>query len=177
MRILCLIIMILNVSAVSAAMEKDLNLGRLKKAHHWLVKACEDESLLEADETPTEGKLTGLSNIENVWDVYKSFMKRSIVIVRKYPRKVSEKLSTLFNQENSDILPLVAFYLYSAEKSGEKKDKTLRYYDAFNTHVVPANQDNVWVGLIPFTDNAHPTVNDYSVIILDVNNQRILIKD
>lgn len=149
------------------SIEKDLNLSTLKKAYYWLLEASEEPISEEPKSNPD------LNNLDNLWDSYKDFMKRSIVLIRKYPKKINEKLSDLLNKTNQDIFPLISFYLYSVER----KDKTLRYYDAFNVKVVPMNHDNVWLASIPFTDTANPSYKNYSILIIDFNNHRILTKD
>ena len=164
---LCLLLLFL--TPLSAKIEKDLNLAVLKKAHHWL-------SLITEEGKPVTDKpkeCNDLTNVENAWDSYKDLMKQSVVLIRKYPRKVADKLSGLFTHEHKDILPLIAFYIYSTER----KDKTFRYYDAFNVIVAPANQENLWIALIPFADTPGSKQNNYSVLIMDLNNNRILIKD
>lgn len=152
-----------------ATVEKDLNLASLKKAHHWLTECVAEETSQEEQKTET----VDINNVENTWDAYKNIMRKSIALIRKYPKKIREKISSLFKKENNDILPLIAFYFYVTEK----KEKTLRYYDAFNTLAMPANQENLWVILIPFTDSNNSKLNDYSVLIIDLNNGRFLAKD
>jgi hypothetical protein len=164
-----LFLVLLFLTSLSAKVEKDLNLAVLKKAHHWLVLVAEEEN----SSNDKLKECTDLTNVENTWDTYKDLMKQSVVLIRKYPRKVVEKLSELLTVENKDILPLVAFYMYTTER----KDKTFRYYDAFKVVVVPANQENLWVALIPFTDTAGSKQSNYSVLIMDLNNNRILVKD
>lgn len=163
-----LCMLLLCVFPLHAKLEKDLNLAVLKKAHQWLMLVTEEETIPDKSNDYHD-----LSNVENVWDNYKDVMKQSIVLIRKYPKKVTEKLSDLFTHENRDILPLIAFYIYATER----KDKTFRFYDAFNVNVAPANQDNLWIALIPFTDSTGSKHNNYSVLIIDLNNHRILVKD
>jgi hypothetical protein len=161
--------MFLIASSPRAAVEKDLNLAALKKAYHWLCQATEEEN----SDTHTLNETVDLSNVEHLWDLYKDIMKKSVVLIRKYPKKVSDKLEALFTHENKDILPLITFYLYSVEK----KDKTLRYYDAFKVTVSPANQENLWVALIPYTDPSAPKHSNYSILVMDLVNHRVISKD
>ncbi|GEM_PF-2107965 len=163
-------VMLFCLFPLHAAVEKDLNLAILKKAHHWLTLVSEEEEKTTPDKANC---LHDISNARSAWDNYKTVMKQSIVLIRKYPRKVTEKLSDVFTHENRDILPLIAFYIYSTER----KDKTFRYYDAFNVTVVPLNQDNLWVALIPFSDSTGSKQINYSVLIMDLKNNRILVKD
>jgi hypothetical protein len=162
-------VMLLCLFPLHAALEKDLNLAVLKKAHAWLMLVTEEEKTTLDKPKDTHD----LSNVDNAWDNYKDVMKQSIVLIRKYPRKVIEKLPDVFTHENRDILPLIAFYMYTTER----KDKTFRYYDAFNVIVAPANHDNLWVALIPFTDATGSKHTNYSILIIDLNNNRILVKD
>lgn len=152
-----------------AAVEKDLNLTVLKKAYHWLCQATEEEGANKS----TLNEPADLSNADHLWDLYKDIMKNSVVLIRKYPKKVWDKLDSLFTHENKDILPLITFYLYSAER----KDKTLRYYEAFQVTVSPANQENLWVALIPYPDPSSPKHLNYSVLIMDLANHRLIPKD
>lgn len=165
--ILCVLLVCLSSS--HASLEKDLNLSALKKAHQWLLLATEEEKT----STDKNKETHDLSNLDNAWDNYKDIMKQSIVLVKKYPRKVAEKLADVFTHNNRDILPLIAFYIYTAER----KDKTFRYYDAFNVLVAPANQDNLWIALIPFSDSTGVKQSNYSVLIMDLNSNRLLVKD
>ncbi len=162
-------LLLLFLTPVSAKIEKDLNLAVLKKAHNWLVLVAEEEKTI----TDKSKECNDITNVENAWDSYKDLMKQSIVLIRKYPRKVADKLSELLPHENKDILPLIAFYIYTTER----KDKTFRYYDAFNVIVAPVNQENLWIALIPFADTPGAKQNNYSVLIMDLNNNRILVKD
>lgn len=162
-------LLLLFLTPLSAKIEKDLNLAVLKKAYNWLALVAEEKKTV-ADKSK---ECTDITNVESAWDAYKDLMKHSIVLIRKYPRKVADKLSELLTHENKDILPLVAFYIYTTER----KDKMFRYYDAFNVIVAPANQDNLWVALIPFSDTAGSKQTNYSVLIMDLNNNRILVKD
>ena len=162
-------LLLLFLTPLSAKIEKDLNLAVLKKAYHWLAVIAEEEKTV----MDKSKECNDITNVENAWDSYKDLMKHSIVLIRKYPRKVADKLSELLTQENKDILPLVAFYIYTTER----KDKTFRYYDAFNVIVAPANQENLWVALIPFADASGSKQTNYSVLIMDLNNNRILVKD
>lgn len=164
---LCLLLLFL--TPLSAKVEKDLNLAALKKAHHWLTSVAEEEK----NTSDKSRECSDLTNVENTWDNYKDLMKQSIVLIRKYPRKICDKLSELLTHENKDILPLVAFYIYATER----KDKTFRYYDAFNVIVAPVNQENLWIALIPFSDGVGSKHHNYSVLILDLNNNSILAKD
>lgn len=164
-----LYVMLLCLFPLHGALEKDLNLAVLKKAHHWLTLVTEEEKTTA--KYPKD--LHDISNVNNAWDNYKDVMRQSIVLIRKYPRKVIEKLSDVFTHENRDILPLIAFYIYTTER----KDKTFRYYDAFNVTIAPVNQDNLWVALIPFADSTGSKQINYSVLIIDLNNNRILVKD
>lgn len=166
MRFILYLLLILLIPS-HGAVEKDLNLSALKKAYSWLLEVSEEPLSVEQKTTPD------LTNIENLWDSYKDLMKRSIVLIRKYPKKVHEKLSTLLNHANQDIFPLIAFYLYSVER----QDKTLRYYDAFNVTVAPMNPDNLWIAAIPFKDSENSTHSNYSILIIDFNNNRVLTKD
>jgi hypothetical protein len=166
--VICL--MLLFLTPLSAKIEKDLNLAVLKKAHHWLALVAAEEHAQQPDKLKESADLT---NVENAWDNYKDLMRQSIVLIRKYPRKVTEKLSELLTLENKDILPMIAFYIYTTER----KDKTFRCYDAFNVTVVPANQENLWVALIPFAGADGSKHTNYSVLIMDLNNNRILVKD
>ncbi len=166
-RILCLLFLL--CSPLNAAVEKDLNLAALKKAYAWLLTVSEEAA--PSTEPLTES--LDLSNNERVWDAYNDIMKRSLVLVRKYPKKVNEQLSLLFTQDNKDILPLVAFYIYSAERT----IKSFYYYDPFNTLITPANQENLWVALIPYDDPARPKVTNYSVLIMDLNHKKTFTKD
>jgi hypothetical protein len=166
MRLIICLLLLLNLS--EAAIEKDLNLAALKKAYTWLISASEEETAIDPNKSAVD-----LSNVESVWNAYKEIMKQSIVLIRKYPKKIQDKLPTLLNHENKDILPLIAFYLYAVER----QDKTLRYYDAFNVMITPVNQDNLWVAVLPFTDSKNPKFNNYSVLILDMKHQRLLTKD
>lgn len=159
---------LLIASSPRAAVEKDLNLAVLKKAYHWLCTTTE-----EGSENIPAYEPADLSNVEHLWDLYKDIMKNSVVLIRKYPKKVIDKLESLFTHDNKDILPLITFYLYSVEK----KDKTLRYYDAFKVTVSPANQENLWVALIPYTDPSAPKHANYSVLIMDLVNHRLITKD
>lgn len=164
-----LIGLLILVSTPYARAEKDLNLAALKKAYHWLCQATEEENL--AAETLKDS--VDLSNVDRLWDLYKDLMKQSIVLIRKYPKKVSDKLETLFTHDNKDILPLITFYLYSVER----KNKTLRYYEAFKVTILPLNQENLWVALIPYTDPSAPKYLNYSVLIMDLNSHRLISKD
>lgn len=164
-----LYVLLLFLTPLSAKIEKDLNFAVLKKAYHWLALTAEEEKTL----IDKSKECTDITNVENAWDTYKDVMKHSIVLIRKYPRKITDKLSELLTHENKDILPLIAFYIYTTER----KDKTFRYYDAFNVSIVPANHENLWVALIPFADTPGSKQNNYSVLIMDLNNNRILVKD
>ena len=157
------------LTPLHAMLEKDLNLAVLKKAYHWLLKVSEEEKL--CGDKPNDKQ--NLINVDSAWDNYKDVMKHSITLIRKYPKKINDKLSDLFTHDNRDILPLIAFYVYSTER----KDKTFRYYDAFNVSVIPANQDNLWVALIPYTDTTGTKQTNYSVLLMDLNNHRLFVKD
>jgi hypothetical protein len=161
--------LLLLASSPRAAVEKDLNLAVLKKAYYWLCQTTEEEN---ANNQPVN-ETVDLSNVEQLWDQYKDIMRNSVVLIRKYPKKVLDKLDTLFTHENKDILPLITFYLYSVEK----KDKTIRYYDAFKVIVAPANQENLWVALIPYTDSSSPKHSNYSILIMDLVSHRLISKD
>jgi hypothetical protein len=166
MRFIVYLLLVLFIPSYGAV-EKDLNLSALKKAYSWLVNVSEETPSVEPK------TVSDLNNIDNLWDSYKDLMKRSIVLIRKYPKKIFEKLPTLLDQSNQDIFPLIAFYLYSIER----QDKTLRYYDAFNVTVTPMNHDNLWIAAIPFKDSENSTYSNYSILIIDFNNRRILTKD
>lgn len=165
-KILCFFLLLLG-SLEANSTEKDLNLATLKRAYKWILHTSEEKPSLE------DTTIVDLQAKEKVWDAYENLIKKSIQLVKMYPKKIKAKMSELFKRDNRDILPILAFYMYTTEK----KDRLLRYYDMFNTIVVPVNQEDLWVAMIPFNDAKNTKINNYSILIIDIPNNRFVAKD
>lgn len=168
MKLPWLILGFLCIFPLKAGTEKDLNLETLKKAHTWLLDVSQEANVF--GEEIAMG--VDLSNVDSVWDGYKLLMKKSIILMKKYPKKIAKNITETFCKNNADILPILTFYMYA----GGRKGQSLRYYDAFNTTVRAFNPD-LWVALIPFQDPKNPTLTNYSVLILDLKNHEFITKD